>query len=89
MLTFDFYNSTEKTSIHALIGLLRMTLQRGYSVICFTARDTIPTRSKRTRQGEIEIELYGDGSGLEVAFLGYWLVLGVESKRSDLVHSLP
>lgn len=35
---------------------------------------------KRARRGAVEVELYGDGSGLEVACMGRVFILGVEAK---------
>lgn len=81
MMTFILDNHTGKTPARALIGLLRLTFRRHYSVVCFAGPDIIATRSARTRTGAVEVELYADGSGLEVAFLGCWLVFGVEAKR--------
>lgn len=81
MLTFDCYNPTSKTTSNAILGLLRKAFQKRYSIIYCCNHDPIDTRCKRTQKGAIEAELYRDGSGLEVAFYGWWLMLGVETKR--------
>ncbi|MHB1214091.1 MAG: hypothetical protein ACYCY9_03800 [Thiobacillus sp.] len=83
-MTFTFDNHTGKTPTRVLLGLLWHALHQGYSVACFTGPDIIAGRRERTRRGAVEVELYEDGSGLEAAFLGRWLVFGVEAKRGAL-----
>lgn len=87
MMTFILDNHTGKTPARALSGLLRMAFRRHYSVVCFAGPDIIATRSARTRTGAFEVELYADGSGLEVAFFGCWLVFGLEAKRGAVALS--
>lgn len=81
MMTFTLDNPTGKTPARALLGMLRMTLQRRHSVVCFAGHDILTARHARTRKWAVEVELYEDGSGLEVAFWGRWLVFGVAAKR--------
>lgn len=75
------HNDTGKALPLALLSVLKGALSRGRAVVpCFTA-DPVSTRAERTQRGALEVELYGDGSGLEVAFMGRLFVLGVEAKR--------
>lgn len=79
-LSLDFYNATSQRSTDALLGLIKLALSRHYKPAASIFHDPIATRSMRTRRGALEAELYEDGSGLEVAFLGRILVLGVEAR---------
>jgi hypothetical protein len=81
MLTIDLYNPTGKTTSRALLELLHKAFQRRYAIITCWGRDPIAGRNERTRKGYVSGELYADESGLEVAFFGYWLMLGVETKQ--------
>lgn len=89
MMTFDFYNPAALPPTRTLLRVLRLTFHRRYSIVFAYNRDSIATRSARTRTGAFEAELYADGSGLEVAFLGWWLVFGVELKRGAVALSYP
>ena len=86
-MTFDFYNPAALPPARTLLRVLRLTFHRRYSVVFGYNRDSIATRSARTRNGAFEVDLYADGSGLEVAFLGWWLLFGVEAKRGTMVPS--
>lgn len=75
MLTIDLYNPTGKTASRALLGLLRKAFQRRYAIIRSGGN-----RTPHPRHGVIEAHLYSDGSGLEIAFGGWWRMFGVETK---------
>lgn len=85
MLTLDFYNPAALPPARALLQVLRLAFHWRSSVVFGCHRDDIATRRERTRKGAIEVELCGDGSGLEVAAFGWWLLVGVELKRGHAV----
>jgi len=84
MLTFDLYNPAALPPARTLLRMLRLAFHWRCSVVFGCHRDAIATRRERTRKGAIEVELFGDGSGLEVAAFGCWLLVGVELKRGTL-----
>lgn len=75
--------AADRTTTSPLMGLLQRAMSRGYAVVPCLSRDYVTTRAERTKKGRPEVELYEDGSGLEVAFIGYVFMLGVESKVGD------
>lgn len=75
--------AADRPSTGPLMGLIQRTMNRGYAVVPHLSRDYVTTRAERTKKGRLEVELYEDGSGLEVAFIGYVFMLGVESKGSN------
>lgn len=84
MLTFDFYNPAALPPARTLLRVLRLAFHWRYSVVFGYNRAVIPTRSERARDGVIKVDLFEDGSGLEVAAFGWWLLVGVEAKRGAL-----
>lgn len=85
MITFTFDNATRRPAFAVLRGLLGCLLSPRYRNAFALTRDPIETRAARTRGAAVvEVELYGDGSGLEVAAFGWWLLVGVEAKRGAL-----
>lgn len=90
MLTLDFYNHTRRPAFAVLRGLLGRLLSPRYRNGFALTLDPIETRAARTRGGAvIDVELYEDGSGLEVAAFGWWLLVGVELKQPALMLSRP
>lgn len=85
MLTLDFFNPAARQPLAALRGLLGCLLSRRYRNVFSLAPDYVTNRGVRTRGAAvIEVKLYEDGSGLEVAAFGWWLLVGVEAKRGAL-----
>lgn len=74
------YNDTGKPMPQALLGIIRKAFTADYQLVYFRNLDPVDTRADRTRRGRVEVEIYDDGSGLEVAALGWLLVFGVEAK---------
>lgn len=72
-----------------LMGLMKRALRRDHQAVPFIARDHVETRAQRTRKGKPEGEFYEDGSGFEVAFLGYVFMLGVERRSDYAVRTTP
>lgn len=90
MLTLDFYNPAARPPFAALRGLLGCLLSRRYRTVFSRAPDYVTNRGVRTRGAAvIEVELYEDGSGLEVGAFGWWLLVGVELKRPAVMLSRP
>lgn len=90
MITFTFDNATRRPAFAALRGLLGCLLSPRYRNSFALARDYVVTRAARTRGAAVvEVELFGDGSGLEVAAFGWWLLVGVELKRGSWAQSQP
>lgn len=90
MLTLDYYNPTRRPAFAVLRGLLGCLLSPRYRNSFALARDYVVTRAARTRGAAVvEVGLFGDGSGLEVAAGGWWLLVGVEPKRPGVVLSQP
>lgn len=82
MLTLDFFNPTARPAFAALRGLLGRFLSPRYRNGFAFGPDYIASRAARTRGAAVvEVELYEDGSGVEVAAFGWWLLVGVELKR--------
>lgn len=78
--SLTIHNDTGEALQLALLSILKRALSRGRAVVpCFTL-DPISTRAERAQRGAVEVELYGDGSGLEVACMGRVFILGVEAK---------
>lgn len=65
-----------------LLRLFKWAFKRGYEVVPCLGVDQIDTRAQRTRKGAVEVGIYGDGSGFEVAFLGRVFMLGIEAQGS-------
>lgn len=85
MITFTFDNATRRPAFAALRGLLARLLSPRYRNGFALTRDPIETRAARTRgAAAVEVELHEDGSGVEVAAFGWWLLLGVDLKRGTL-----
>lgn len=84
MLTFDLYNPAALPPARTFLRLLRLAFHRRYSIVFGYHRDTDYAGHARTREATIEVDLYEDGSGLEVAAFGWWLLFGVEAKRGAL-----
>lgn len=80
------YNGSGKSLGKALAGLLGRALKRGHAVVVSLSRDYVETRAGRTSKGRVEVEVYEDGSGLEVAAFGYVLVLGAERKGKAMAE---
>lgn len=88
MLTLDSYDPTRRPAFAVLRGLLGCLLSPRYRNGFALTRDPIETRAARTRGAAVvEVELHEDGSGLEVAAFGWWLLAGVELKRPAVVLS--
>lgn len=88
MQILDFYNPTRRPAFAALRGLLGCLLSPRYRNGFALTRDPVETRAARTRcAAAVEVELHEDGSGLEVAALGWWVLVGVEPKRPAVVLS--
>lgn len=75
------YNDTGRPLARVLFSLIKKALGTGSRLVYFRGLDYVGTRAARTRKGHAEVEIYADGSGLEVAAFGRVLVLGVEEKR--------
>lgn len=86
MIAFDFYNPAALPPARTLLQVLRLGFHWRYSVVWCYGRDWVG-RSEHPHRGTFDVELYGDGSGLEVSFLGRRLVCGVEAKRPAVVLS--
>lgn len=73
----------------ALMGLLKKALSRDHSISISYGRDPVKGRRERMQEEgtKVGVELYGDGSGLEVALAGRWLLLGVETRIRSRVGS--
>lgn len=85
MLTFDFCNPAALPPARTLLRVLRLAFHRDYAVVCFGGIDSVNGRRERTRDTRsIEVELYADASGLELAFFGCQLVFGVDAKWGTL-----
>jgi hypothetical protein len=85
MLTLDFYNPTRRPAFAVLRGLLGCLLSPRYRNGFALTLDPIATRAARTRGAAVvEVALHEDGSGVEVAAFGWWLLVGVELKRGAL-----
>lgn len=78
--TVTVFNETGRTLAQALLGLLKQALGAGHQLVYFRGLDNVQTRAARTRRGRFEVEVYEDGSGIEVAAFGRVMVLGVERK---------
>ncbi|HWR76424.1 MAG TPA: hypothetical protein VN283_04350 [Thiobacillus sp.] len=90
MITFTFDNATRRPAFAVLRGLLGCLLSPRYRNSFALTLDPIETRAVRTRGAAmVEVDLYEDGSGLEVAAFGWWLLVGVELKRPVLALSRP
>ena len=90
MLTLDFYNPAARQPLAALRGLLGRFLSPRYRNVFALTLDPVETRAVRTRDtAAVEVELFVDGSGLEVAAFGWWLLVGVELKRPAVALSRP
>lgn len=77
--TLVLCNETTTSSTAALMRVLRRVFTLGWEVFFSIHRDSITTRAERTRKlGGVEVLLYEDGSGVEVACMGWLLALGVE-----------
>lgn len=88
MITFTFDNPTPRPTFAALRGLLGCLLSPRYRNSFALTLDPIETRAVRTRGAAVlEVELFGDGSGLEVAAFGCWLLVGVDLKRPAVALS--
>lgn len=82
MITFTFDNPTRRPAFAALRGLLGCLLSPRYRNVSALTFDPVETRAVRTRgAAAVEVELYEDGSGLELAAFGWWLLVGVELKQ--------
>lgn len=85
MPKLDFYNPTRHPAFAVLRGLLACLLSPRYCNGFALTRDPIETRAARTRGAAVvEVELHEDGSGLEVAVCGWWLLVSVERKWGTL-----
>ena len=85
MITFTFDNPTRRPAFALLRGLLGCLLSPRYRNGFALTFDPVETRAVRTRGAAVvEVELYEDGSGLEVSAFGWWLLFGVEAKRGAL-----
>lgn len=90
MITFTFDNPTHRPALAVLRGLLGCLLSPRYRNVSVLTFDPVETRAVRTRgTAAVEVELFEDGSGLEVAAFGWWLLVGVELKRGAVVLSRP
>lgn len=90
MLSLDFSNPAARQPFATLRGLLGCLLSRRYHNFFSLAPDYVTNRGVRTRgTAAVEVELFEDGSGLEVAAFGWWLLVGVELKRGAVVLSRP
>lgn len=88
MIAFTFDNPTARPAFAALRGLLGRLLSPRYRNGFALTFDPIETRAARTRAAAVvEVELHEDGSGMEVAAFGWWLLAGVELKRPAVVLS--
>ncbi len=82
MPAFTFDNSTTRPALAALRGLLGCLLSPRYRNGLSLHLDPVTTRAARTRWAAVvEVALYEDGSGLEVAAFGWLLVADVMPKR--------
>lgn len=82
MPAFTFDNPTARPVFAALRGLLWRILSPRYRNGFALHLDPVTTRSARTRWAVVvEMALYEDGSGLEVAALGWLLAADVVPKR--------
>lgn len=80
--SLTIYNDTGKALPLSLWSILRQATKRGYSAFPSLIQDPVSTRAERTRKGlAVEVEIYGDGSGLEVALRGRLFIFGVEAKH--------
>ncbi|OGU22270.1 MAG: hypothetical protein A2580_07540 [Hydrogenophilales bacterium RIFOXYD1_FULL_62_11] len=79
--TVTIFNDTGRTLAQVLFGFLKQALSATHQLVYFRGLDNVQTRAARTRKGRIEVEVYEDGSGLEVAAFGRVMVLGVERKH--------
>jgi len=81
MPAFTFDNPTARPAFAALRGLLGCLLSPRYRNGFALMLDPVTTRAERTRRaGVVEVELYEDGGGLEVAAFGWLLVADVVPK---------
>lgn len=79
LFNVTLHNETSRFLPMALFGLTLKALKRGFAVVpSLSPEDYIQERQERTQAGAIEIEVYADGSGLEVAYRGKLYILGVE-----------
>ncbi len=81
MIAFTFDNPTARPAFAALRVLLGCLLSPRYRNGFALTLDPIEARARRTRRA-VDVELYEDGSGLELACFGWWLLVGVEPKRA-------
>lgn len=79
--TVTIFNETGMPLAQALLGLIKQALGASSRLVYFRCLDHVATRAERTRKGRVEVEVYEDGSGVEVAAFGRVLVLGVEAKH--------
>lgn len=78
--SMSIHTETWTAPVGIIVRLVKWAFKRGYEVVTCTGVDYIETRAQRTRKGAVEVDIYGDGSGFEVAFLGRVFMLGVEPK---------
>lgn len=79
--TVAIYNNTDKTLPSALLSLLKRSMARTYSIVL--SLHSAPKRATAGGAGNgpaVVIEVYEDGSGLEVTAVGFVLILGIEDK---------
>lgn len=82
MLAFTFDNPTARPAFAAMRGLLGCLLSPRYRSGFALHLDPVTTRAERThRAGVVEVALYEDGSGLEVAAFGWVMMADVVPKR--------
>lgn len=82
MLAFTFDNPTARPAFVTLRGILWGLLSPRYRNGIALHLDPVTTRAERTRRaGVVEVALYEDGSGIEVAAFEWLLVADVVPKR--------
>lgn len=80
MTAFTFDNPTARPAFAALLGLLGCLLSPRYRNGITFHLDPVATRAARTRRG-VEVALYEDGRGIEVAAFGWVLMADVVPKQ--------
>jgi hypothetical protein len=82
MIAFTFDNPTARPAFATIRGLLACLLSPRYRNGFTIHLDPVTTRAERTRRaGVVEVELYEDGSGMEVAAFGWVMMADVVLKR--------
>lgn len=70
-------------TLSSLLELSRRAFNHGYEFAPSFGVDYVTTRAQRTaKRPVVALDIYEDGSGFEVAFLGKVFMLGAEAKST-------